>query len=239
MLPENKISERFWSLVTYDHGCLRFGNGSDPNPQFRINGESISAARFAWEEEHGLVAPDLKLEHLCRNQHCVMTLHLKPVKVQELVRNGCRSAMLPIHTRIGKLTVIAHQASPRTSGGVKHLLECSVCGKRRWMLRFQIRASGDTCSCDHLHAKWCRSKYEGYITDLMRNRWESQHDLFGDETAEFISIVDDCRSRAEDLEIVPAVRTAPLDIMDLIVRFGDVSDLETLARQIERENNHG
>lgn len=55
---------------------------------FFVNGRSCLAHRVVYELFHGLVPPDLELDHLCRNIWCVNPEHLEPVTHTENMRRS-------------------------------------------------------------------------------------------------------------------------------------------------------
>ncbi len=86
-----KTSEqRFWEKVQRrNNGCLEWigarvkpwgkkSNGYDYG-LFWWNGKQGMAHVFAYEQVHGLLLPNVELDHLCRNRWCVNERHLQPV----------------------------------------------------------------------------------------------------------------------------------------------------------------
>lgn len=60
------------------------GYGHFKNPQRRM----IKVHRFAWEQIHGPLDPEITIDHLCHNRICVNPAHLEPVSREE---NGRRN----------------------------------------------------------------------------------------------------------------------------------------------------
>lgn len=56
--------------------------------QMRSDGRLRPAHRVIYEQKHGPVAPELDLDHLCRNRRCVNPDHLEPVTRSENNRRG-------------------------------------------------------------------------------------------------------------------------------------------------------
>ena len=92
MTPE----ERFWAKVKKTDTCWlwtayrsRGGYG-----QFRLNGKTVKAHRFAYELLIGPISEDLTLDHLCRVRSCVYPAHLEPVtRGENVLRGEGRSAI--------------------------------------------------------------------------------------------------------------------------------------------------
>lgn len=72
---------RFWKKVEKTKGCWiwrgplsNLGYG-----QFWLDGRTVRAHRFAYEQEHGPIPGRLQLDHLCKNRACVRPSHLEAV----------------------------------------------------------------------------------------------------------------------------------------------------------------
>lgn len=74
-----------WTGATQAGGYGRFMVSSSPMTL-------ILAHRFAYEQEHGFIAGDLTIDHLCRNTSCVNPAHLEPVTREENALRGSRNA---------------------------------------------------------------------------------------------------------------------------------------------------
>lgn len=82
---------RFWSKVEKTAGgCWYWRGWFDPYGygRFDVGRRSVAAHRFAYELQHGAIAPGLQLDHLCRVHDCVNPAHLEPVTQQENIRRG-------------------------------------------------------------------------------------------------------------------------------------------------------
>lgn len=55
---------------------------------FRVGDATVRAHRFAWEQEHGIIADGVDLDHLCRVRRCVRVGHLEQVTRAENLRRG-------------------------------------------------------------------------------------------------------------------------------------------------------
>ena len=82
--------ERFWSKVNFDGSVpahaphlgpcwLWLGATSNGYGQFRTEGPSVKAYRYAYEFCVGPIPEGLTIDHLCRVRHCVCPDHLEPV----------------------------------------------------------------------------------------------------------------------------------------------------------------
>lgn len=64
-------------------GCIVNGYG-----QFQVEGESVRAHRWVWEQLMGPIPEGLHIDHLCRNTKCVFPGHLEPVTPATNTRRG-------------------------------------------------------------------------------------------------------------------------------------------------------
>lgn len=71
------------SLTSTDRhtGVRRYG-------QFWINGRTVMAHRWSYEEFVGPIPDGLTIDHLCRVSRCVNPRHLEPVTMLENIRRG-------------------------------------------------------------------------------------------------------------------------------------------------------
>lgn len=54
----------------------------------RVEGKTLGAHRYTYENLVGLVPADKELDHLCRVRHCINPAHLEPVTKQENISRG-------------------------------------------------------------------------------------------------------------------------------------------------------
>lgn len=85
VLPDPR--ERFWSKVKKTKTCWIF-QGAYGHGQFKLNGKSVMAHRYAWEITNGPIPDGLVIDHLCRTPACVRPSHLEPITQKENVRRG-------------------------------------------------------------------------------------------------------------------------------------------------------
>ena len=84
-----------------DSGCWYWRQGRVGYTQIKVNGSSLQAHRFVYEELVGTIPPDSDLDHLCHtadlscgggrdcpHRACVNPSHLEPVSHAENVRRG-------------------------------------------------------------------------------------------------------------------------------------------------------
>lgn len=76
--------DRFRSYVSEEDGCLVFlgalnwgGYG-----KFWLEGKTIAAHKYAYEQAYGPIPDGLTIDHLCRTRHCVKPEHLEAVTIQ-------------------------------------------------------------------------------------------------------------------------------------------------------------
>jgi len=109
---------RFWSMVEeVASGCwLWMGKRSrDGYGWFSASGMQVRAHRFAWQMEHGPIAPGMFICHRCDNPQCVRPAHLFSGTPQENVDDKIKKG----RARIGELSESGRAA-------------ISVAARRRW-----------------------------------------------------------------------------------------------------------
>jgi hypothetical protein len=83
--------ERFWRKVKKTKSCWMF-KGAYGHGQFKVDGRSVMAHRYAYELVVGPIPDGMVLDHLCRKAGCVNPAHLEPVTQAENVRRGVSAA---------------------------------------------------------------------------------------------------------------------------------------------------
>lgn len=74
--------ERFCrKVIKQPSGCWEWLGGDNGHGYglFWYGNRLVKAARFAYEQTHGIIPDGLQLDHLCRNHKCVNPQHLEPV----------------------------------------------------------------------------------------------------------------------------------------------------------------
>jgi hypothetical protein len=77
--------DRFWSHVEKTDTCLLWTGCKTSNGygRFKVDGKTVVAHKWLWEQENGPVPDGLQLDHLCKVKHCVNLDHLEPVTPRE------------------------------------------------------------------------------------------------------------------------------------------------------------
>ena len=78
------------AYIVQENGCWEWlGTVSPPGyGHVRIEGKSVCAHRFVYEQRFGRIPEGLTLDHLCRNRLCVRPEHLEPVTLRENILRG-------------------------------------------------------------------------------------------------------------------------------------------------------
>ncbi|OFV75372.1 HNH endonuclease signature motif containing protein [Rhodococcus erythropolis] len=97
-----KQSRRFWSKVEKTDGCWTWTASRNKGGygQVNIRGEVLLAHRLAYTLKHGLVEPELVMDHLCRTRACVNPDHLEPVTQKINVQRGILPLVAGRHNAI-------------------------------------------------------------------------------------------------------------------------------------------
>jgi len=99
MRPHSTLPQRFIDKVHIhpDTGCHVWTacRNTEGYGQFRVEGKTLGAHRYAYEIVVGPVPAGLVLDHLCRNPSCVNSEHLEPVTTRENLMRGARRGIFP------------------------------------------------------------------------------------------------------------------------------------------------
>lgn len=110
------------SLRTYGYG------------QVWWDGTTVNAHRVAYELLMGRVAPDLHLDHLCRNPRCVNPDHLEPVTHRENLR---RALHCPTTVNANKTACPrGHGYADRIKNGKRIGRVCPICQREAARRRY-------------------------------------------------------------------------------------------------------
>lgn len=96
LLLKIPVIERFLSKINIVDSCWEWTAFVSKNGYgtFWFNGKSCRPHRFIYEYYHGMICPDLVLDHLCRNRKCVNPIHLEQVTQKENVMRGIGLAVI-------------------------------------------------------------------------------------------------------------------------------------------------
>lgn len=77
--PQQRFSDSY--LVAHLTGCWIWLLVRNPEGYglFRVNGKTVLAHRFSYEQKHGPIPDGLQSDHLCRVRSCVNPDHIEPV----------------------------------------------------------------------------------------------------------------------------------------------------------------
>ena len=124
---------RFWSFVEKTDGCWLWQGHRATNGygRFWIDGRTIPAHRWAYEQAGGLVPPGQELDHLCHNPPCVRPGHVEPVSHRDNVVRGRKNpvalAARATHCPRGHPYDLANTYFNPNHGG----RQCRACGRLR------------------------------------------------------------------------------------------------------------
>lgn len=118
------------------NGCLYWTGSRTPNGYSRskapVGRDTDYGHRIVWEQERGPIPPQMTIDHLCRNRHCVNVNHMDVVTHTENCRRGkgshpyCKNG----HALAGgNLKIIT---AKRKSGGSRQYRQCVICYKRNY-----------------------------------------------------------------------------------------------------------
>ena len=123
--------ERFLSKINVvENGCWEwtacknnYGYG-----QININSKILRAHRFIYEYYHGMIDPNLTIDHLCRNRKCVNVNHLEQVSMKINTRRG----MSPSGINFRKTHCPqGHEYTPKNTISESGGRRCKICNIHR------------------------------------------------------------------------------------------------------------
>jgi len=84
------VIERFLNKIDVSDDCWEWKACKNNRGYgvFTIKHKNILAHRYIYEYYHGMICPDLTIDHLCRNHACVNPEHLEQVTQRENVLRG-------------------------------------------------------------------------------------------------------------------------------------------------------
>lgn len=118
------VADRFWNFVELAPACwLWTGALVGGYGKFKVDGKSVAAHRWSYEEYVGPIPEGLQLDHLCHTRdvvncvasgqcmhaRCVNPSHLEPVTGQENSLRGAKSVLPRVFCRRG------HEWTPANS----------------------------------------------------------------------------------------------------------------------------
>ena len=124
--------ERFWAKVDRSdaNGCWWWLGSLATGGYGTIwwNGVAQRAHRVSYEREHGAIAADLVLDHLCRNTACVNPAHLEAVRQRT---NIVRGESPPSRHAAKTHCVRGHEFTSENTRTSRGFRECRACGRIR------------------------------------------------------------------------------------------------------------
>jgi hypothetical protein len=83
-------TSKFWAKVKKTRGCWNWTGSKtgDGYGRFRVDGNEVMAARFAYEQEHGEIEDGLRIGRSCENPSCVRPSHLYAATPREITLRG-------------------------------------------------------------------------------------------------------------------------------------------------------
>ena len=84
--------ERFRMKIERGDSCWLWtaAIGGHGYGEFKVNGQTVTAHRFAYEMAKGPVPEGLDVDHICRNKHCVNPDHLRASTRKQNMENLAR-----------------------------------------------------------------------------------------------------------------------------------------------------
>ena len=123
--------ERFWEKVDKTNSCWNWTAAKSKlgYGRLKVNRNDLLAHRFSYEMVHGMIDPELCLDHLCRNRACVNPAHLEPVSIGENIRRGLAKAGINFNkTHCIRNHLLSGDNLYLTNDGRR---QCRACGRIR------------------------------------------------------------------------------------------------------------
>lgn len=131
-------AERFWAKV--DGGdvesCWLWAGSLDllGYGQFRLNGKTSRAHRYAYESMVAPIPKGLVIDHLCRTRACINPWHLEPVPQRVNVARGEAGAYLAARTHCPQGHPYDDENTYRNPQGER---SCRTCHRERARVRMR------------------------------------------------------------------------------------------------------
>jgi len=146
------VLEQFWEHMKVDpiSGCWNWQANRNHKGygQYKIDGKTVKAHRFAFEVNRGKIPDGLQLDHLCRNRACVNPEHMEIVTSRENTMRGFGFTSLlakRTHCKNG------HEFTPENTRMRKSARVCRICQRnyrnksRKKLLQILVIASFVAC----------------------------------------------------------------------------------------------
>lgn len=132
---------RFWRLVTKTETCWLWNGRRKATGYGRLNidGQSVAAHRYAWEEQNGPIPKGLQIDHLCRVRNCVRPSHLRVVDQRTNVLCG---ESPPAQNARKTHCPRGHHYQIRRNGSMGLQRQCLVCRSERELRRYYAGKAG-------------------------------------------------------------------------------------------------
>ena len=131
-LPVMERIER-WIVRLPESGCWLWEGACthDGYATLTVDGRTITAHRYVYEQMIGAIPAGLSLDHLCRVRCCVNPAHLEPVPIRENIQRGGHS--LKTHCANGHLLAPPNLYPAKRGGRV--CKACALDSSRKYQQR--------------------------------------------------------------------------------------------------------